>query len=137
MRRGQLVESGLCMAQIQILIVISIMGVIASIANQGFIEPKDRAIPEANFVKLNPLCNGLSHCAASPHDNRYPAGPLGFSDLIATVPECMMPSPWEDAKIVAASFSSLRTETTRKICAAMAKRAETHCVAAPTGIKYS
>jgi len=135
MRRIRLAESGFSM--VEILIVISIIGIIASIAIPRFIEQKDSATLAATAANLNNLQNCLSHYAATSLDNRYPGGPLNYNDFIAKIPDCKMPSLERDAKIRTASFSYLSTGTTYNIYATSTNRAETHFIVAPTGIKHN
>src|SRR5210317_1100075 len=102
-RRSHARKKGFSMAEL--LIVLSIIGIIAAIALPRFIEQKDRAILAATFANLDAMRAGLSQYAVNSDINKYPEGPLTYTGFIATVPECNMPRLEPEAKTGIGSFS--------------------------------
>jgi prepilin-type N-terminal cleavage/methylation domain-containing protein len=133
-KSGHARATGFSMAEL--LIVIAIIGIIASIALPRYIEQKDRATLGVTLANLDVMRTGLSQYAISSGDNKYPGGPLNYTGFIAAVPECGLPLLEPAAMIATASFDYLSDGVSYTINATSMNRSETRLIATQAGITY-
>lgn len=128
-------DAGFSMAEL--LIVISIIGIISAIAIPRYLEQKDRAILIATIANLNAMRTGLSQYAANSNDNLYPVEPMDYRAFILMVPECNMPPIDSDAKIATVSFAYSGNGSTYAIRAISTDRSATKLITTPAGTIYN
>jgi Tfp pilus assembly major pilin PilA len=121
----------------ELLIVVSIAGIIAAIAIPIYIDQKNRATVTATMANLEAMRMGLSHYAAGSQSNKFPGGPLDYRTFVSAVPECNMPLLEADAKIATASFAYSSNGLGYTIYATSTDRSETRFVVTPAGILYN
>ncbi len=90
---------------VELLIVITILGIISSFVIPNYLGMKDKATWGTTRANLNVIRRALSNYATDSLDNKYPGSITGWSSLIAVIPEANLPATSTDAKIIAGSFS--------------------------------
>jgi prepilin-type N-terminal cleavage/methylation domain-containing protein len=96
-------ESGFTL--IEIMIVIVVVGILASIAIPNFLNLKDKAIWGTARGNLMMLRTALGQYAASSELNKYPVGSYNYSDLAVVIPKANLPALEKDSKYMTGSFS--------------------------------
>ncbi len=118
----------------EVLIVISIIGILASIAIPIILDQKDKAIVGATKANLDTMRLALTQYTIYRTDNRYPTGQLGYPGFRTTVPEANLPPLETDARIVGGSFLYSSDGITYAIQAISANKSATPFIASPAGI---
>ncbi|MDF1536412.1 MAG: prepilin-type N-terminal cleavage/methylation domain-containing protein [bacterium] len=96
-------SAGFSMAEL--LIVLSVIGILAAISIPIFLEQKDKAIIGVTKANLDAMRTGLTRHTIRTSDNLYPVGELHYFDFRATVPEANLPPLETEAKILTGSFN--------------------------------
>lgn len=129
---GQSREHGLSI--VELIIVLAIIGIIASLSVPVYVENKDKAIQAVTKANLKVIQNSLATYMADHVDNRYPSGAINYSDFIALIPESNLPLHENQAKFKPGTFSYTSDGNTFSITVASQNRASDVFVVTPSGI---
>jgi prepilin-type N-terminal cleavage/methylation domain-containing protein len=125
-------SSGFSMAEL--LIVVSVIGILASISIPLYLEQKDNAIVGVTQANLNAMRSGLMQYTVHRSDNRYPMGNLHYFAFRTAIPEANLPPLETDAKIMSGTFSYSGNESTYTLRATSTNRTAVRLRASPGGI---
>jgi type II secretory pathway pseudopilin PulG len=118
----------------ELLIVISIIGILAAISIPLFLDQKDKALIGVTRANLNAMRSGLTQYTIRNPDNLYPIGNLHYFDFRTTVPEANLPPLEAAAKIVSSSFYYSSEGTIYTIQVTSTNRTAVRFSASPRGI---
>lgn len=121
---------------IELMIVVAIIGILASIAIPNFLDLKDKALWGTARANLDVIRSSLASYAASSPNSRYPAGPMDFDQFRAALPHASLPVTEDLSKFQSSSFlySSAADGTGFSVSANAANRAYDLMTASPSGI---
>jgi prepilin-type N-terminal cleavage/methylation domain-containing protein len=122
---------------IELMIVVAIVGILASIAIPNFLNLKDKAIWGTAKANLDVVRTAVAKYAADSAHSRYPVGTLDLSSFNTLLPDANLPSAEEDAKWQSGTFSYASTGTSFTITVNANNRANDPFVATPSGITPS
>lgn len=125
-------SSGFSLAEL--LIVISVIGILAAISIPLYLEQKDKAIIGVTKANLNAMRSGLIQYTVHDSDNQYPAGNLNYFAFRTAVPEVNLPPLEMDAKIMSDTFSYSSDGSTFTLQATSTNRTAVRLKASPAGI---
>jgi len=118
----------------ELMIVLSIIGVLASISLPLFLEQKDKVIAGVTRANLDAARTSLSQYAARSPNNTFPLGRLGYWDFRSTLPETKFPPIEADAKFMGGSFLYSSDGGTYFLRATSTNRSSQRFLALPSGI---
>lgn len=90
---------------IELMIVLSVIGILASIAIPINLQHKDNAIVGVTMANIQAMRTGLTQHTISDASNKYPTAEMNYHDFRLAIPEANLPPLPTDAKIVSGSFS--------------------------------
>ncbi len=119
---------------VELLIVLSILGILASVAIPIFLQQKDDAIIGVTKVNLNTIRSALTQYSIGTTDNRYPPGPLGYFEFRAAVPGTNLPASESEARMLSGSFLYSGDGASYTLNVISANRTAVRFLATPSGI---
>ena len=124
--------AGFTMAEL--MIVLSVIGILASISLPLFLEQKDKVIAGVTRANLDAARTSLSQYAARSPNNTFPRGRLGYFDFRSALPETKFPPIEADAKFMSGSFLYSSDGATYFLRATSINRTSQRFLALPSGI---
>src|SRR5210317_394565 len=97
---------------IELMIVVAIIGILASIAIPNFLDLKDKALWGTARDNLDVIRSSLASYAASSPQGRYPSGPMDFDQFRAVLPDASLPVTEDLSKFQPGSFLYTSTDGT-------------------------
>lgn len=119
---------------IELMIVLSVIGILASIAIPINLAQKDRAIVGVTMANLQAMRTGLTQYTISHAGNKYPTVDMNYHDFRLAIPEANLPPLPEGAKIVSGTFSYSSDGDTYTLKATSTNRSGEKFTAIPAGI---
>jgi len=114
--------------------VLSILGILASLAIPIFLQQKDDAIIGVTKANLNTMRSTLTRYSINHVDNRYPGGSLDYIHFRAAVPEANLPLIETEAQMVSGSFLYPSDGVSYSLHATSTNRTAVRFSATPAGI---
>jgi len=119
---------------VELLIVLAIIGIIASLTMPIYVENKEHAILGVTRANLKVIQNSLATYMANNADSRYPSGSFNYADFITLIPESNLPAHETQAKFKQGTFSYMSDGITYSITVASLNRTSAVFVLMPSGI---
>ena len=92
------------MTILELMIVLTIIGIISAISIPIFLDIKDRSIIATTEGNLNNIRKSLNHYMVDDPSNHYPSGTLDYTTLRSFIPFAKLPPIEADAKIQTGSL---------------------------------
>ena len=92
------------MTILELMIVLTIIGIISAISIPIFLDIKDRSILATTEANLNSIRKSLNNYIVDDPSNHYPSGPLDYTSLRSFIPLANLPPLEADARMQTGSL---------------------------------
>jgi len=132
--RGALLKNPAGLTMAEVMIVLSVIGILAAVSIPVFLDQKDKVIVEVTKANLDAARSCLSQYAAGSPTNNFPVGRMGYYDFRNVLPESQFPPIEAEARFLGGSFLYSGDGTTYFLRATSTNRSALRFAAFPYGI---